>query len=1487
MPNDNRLDLPNPEGSAEVLKYLGKTLGVNALSGIKGLSTLPQGMDASARAIADYQSRYGPSDNLSPAAIQTVQQYLIPAVNAVKGVASSPAATFAKSMFPSIGMASEYQPAVDKAAEIAGHVSPELGGAVGSAGSIAPYLYNPEIGASEGLLAKYTGEEMPNFAATLPGRAHLNSTPAALEREGEAARRDRQAFTKSVAPTSETDLSSITPSHFSAPDNAVSFLAHDPATGQLIGHVTAAPRGGAMQGIRMDVDPAYRGTGVAPSLLQDAVAHAHAQGMPYHSDTQVSMPAARTYEKLQGVNISRNPAVEHSQDEFDGSVGRSANGQPIYSIHPAVSADDAMEGEPEPNNWIGRQAYAEGGEVSPLLSGISHLAEKYATADPRIAQAVADRIAENGGISYHPVTSTQPTTGYAVATHPGREAILPTAPSGKDVHQYITKNSDAFEKDPGAHFGAWENGGKYYMDVANIDPDIDSAMGKAKQHNQQAIFDIQHGTDIPNPDYQAAQPIAPSDKIRGVAQSYMQQAGLPYSPPTGPVKADPTRGKAIAAAFEAMPHNPDDPDVKASYDKMIQETMAQYQAAKDAGFQAEFIPPGSPDPYKTPHDATRDIQQNNHMWVFPTSSGFGSEPGLVDLYGHPLMQQSGESFNGVPALNNDIFRAVHDYFGHAKEGNGFRANGEESAWANHAAMYSPEARPAMTTETRGQNSWVNFGPHGEANRTASGANTVYAPQKVGLLPPEFTEPQLEFTHYGNVNAPQMTLDPKKMGSGIRGMEARRGGPKVTSLYAADNDAPEPGLESKTKYRVTVPASRLYAADTDPMGLKEGASYNGNLDMSDYEQAIKDAGFAGYHTPGAEGIFRGQARMFEPTQATRISPMTRLYRGESNAGPDQMQSFSDSLAVAQNFASYPGHNKGISYIDIPTENLAQYKNGNGVYSLPPTVSAGKKPLISDSVGSSTVATDYPNFADGGEVEPILGGIGHLVEKYAADVPNIHAAHVADQLAEKGAVTYNPTSGDLHHEGYLVPQPNRSVALDAAPTSNDIHDFMVQNQDAFDKPNAVLHAESTPAGSFLHVALHEPDFEHAMLVAHGEGAPGVRELHTGHNFPLQNAASPAEPEAEQVRNLPEVMGQFDPEANKRQRAPWVHGQQTVAEPQRNAFPGIYDDPRAIVGRANVAPESPLLQRLFGVSREDLSEQALGRQGNELGVLPGASPNPNGSAAARNVMTPQNEQRLIDVLSESRGTPLYTGMTGWYNMDPLYERFRQIYGEDEAASRYSRFNTLMGMASPGSDVGTEIERGTAAHWLNNEGRFSDFMNYAGLPEDERAGTQGFPADMLGVPGHPYHTTAQGRPMQNYLYSGQMQMKSPKVPPYIQSSGVPETGFQTTTPVGDAHWVRGVGLADTRPAPVHYAGSVKTSEMQSLAPWWRDRVAAQAGLDSVPAQALGWGAFAPATGVATQVGAPKLEILAQQIGKLADRLGVSPETARDLVISGKAGAF
>ena len=228
----------------------------------------------------------------------------------------------------------------------------------------------------------------------------------------------------------------------------------------------------------------------------------------------------------------------------------------------------------------------------------------------------------------------------------------------------------------------------------------------------------------------------PNETARNIAAEYARSAGIDYNPPSAYAKVDTERAKRIADEYEKMVHNPNDPKVKESYDAMIKETLDQWEAIKRTGLKVEPIPAGSPDPYAaSPRLAIIDVKDNNHLWFFPTESGFGgTESAQVDISGNPLMQPTGEVLNGHVMLANDVFRIVHDYFGHIKEGVGFRADGEENAWRSHSAMYSDKARPAMTAETRGQNSWVNFGPFAEFNKTAKGAETQYAPQKTGLLP---------------------------------------------------------------------------------------------------------------------------------------------------------------------------------------------------------------------------------------------------------------------------------------------------------------------------------------------------------------------------------------------------------------------------------------------------------------------------------------------------------------------------------------------------------------------------------------------------------------------------------------------------------------------------------------------------------------------------------------------------------------------------------
>ena len=227
------------------------------------------------------------------------------------------------------------------------------------------------------------------------------------------------------------------------------------------------------------------------------------------------------------------------------------------------------------------------------------------------------------------------------------------------------------------------------------------------------------------------EPFGTDRRIVDTAQQYMADQGLSYNPQTKYTNVDSDFAKRLADAYQHMKDNPSDPAVKKSYDALINQTMAQYEAARKAGQKFEFMPQGQ-DLYGNPRNAINDIVTNQHMYVFPTEEGFGS---LTEAQAaNPLLQKTGEKWNGKDVTANDLFRAVHDYYGHAKHGVGFRATGEENAFQSHAKMFTPEALPALTSETRGQNSWVNYGPHGEFNRTTNPSNTIYADQKSGILP---------------------------------------------------------------------------------------------------------------------------------------------------------------------------------------------------------------------------------------------------------------------------------------------------------------------------------------------------------------------------------------------------------------------------------------------------------------------------------------------------------------------------------------------------------------------------------------------------------------------------------------------------------------------------------------------------------------------------------------------------------------------------------
>lgn len=175
---------------------------------------------------------------------------------------------------------------------------------------------------------------------------------------------------------------------------------------------------------------------------------------------------------------------------------------------------------------------------------------------------------------------------------------------------------------------------------------------------------------------------------------YKDKFGLKYPKKLGEKrKFNPELSREIHDAYDTLQvDNSSDSNVMDAYQQLVKEIDAQYKyMTEDIGIAVTFM---ENDPYENSDEMMADVYNNKHLKVFK-----GGEP-------HPFLDA--KDSNGVSA--NEKFRAVHDYFGHAVEDNQFGKIGEDAAWLAHSKMFSPLAQKAMSTETRGQNSWVNNDP---------------------------------------------------------------------------------------------------------------------------------------------------------------------------------------------------------------------------------------------------------------------------------------------------------------------------------------------------------------------------------------------------------------------------------------------------------------------------------------------------------------------------------------------------------------------------------------------------------------------------------------------------------------------------------------------------------------------------------------------------------------------------------------------------------
>lgn len=193
---------------------------------------------------------------------------------------------------------------------------------------------------------------------------------------------------------------------------------------------------------------------------------------------------------------------------------------------------------------------------------------------------------------------------------------------------------------------------------------------------------------------------------RTLAAAYKIKAGITKPAYEGKLEPDVNYLKQVADFHDAVEHTPGKSIVQHSYAALARETIAQFKSL--GGLKVETWK-GDGEPYANSKAMMRDVSENNHLWFLPTDTAFGSNGEKIT---HPMLAETGlKTVDGHPLLLNDVFRIVHDFYGHTQHGFQFGPVGEYNAFREHAQMYSDTAVPALAAETLAQNAWVNFGPH--------------------------------------------------------------------------------------------------------------------------------------------------------------------------------------------------------------------------------------------------------------------------------------------------------------------------------------------------------------------------------------------------------------------------------------------------------------------------------------------------------------------------------------------------------------------------------------------------------------------------------------------------------------------------------------------------------------------------------------------------------------------------------------------------------
>lgn len=182
----------------------------------------------------------------------------------------------------------------------------------------------------------------------------------------------------------------------------------------------------------------------------------------------------------------------------------------------------------------------------------------------------------------------------------------------------------------------------------------------------------------------------------------------------------------FADRFERQPRVAWDRALARRYRQLQRETRELYDVVLDAGVVVEpWLGPGQP--YRDSAELVREVRETGTLRVFLTRDGHGP-PGSNGF--HPMREPAGVEAGGVELTHNDLFRAVHDAFGHVMLGHGFGPAGELSAAYCQMALLSEPARSVAFAEQVAQTCWFFYGPH-----LRDAAGRLRRPGDPGYVPP--------------------------------------------------------------------------------------------------------------------------------------------------------------------------------------------------------------------------------------------------------------------------------------------------------------------------------------------------------------------------------------------------------------------------------------------------------------------------------------------------------------------------------------------------------------------------------------------------------------------------------------------------------------------------------------------------------------------------------------------------------------------------------